>query len=468
MYSDLIHPEDTIAAIATPQGTGALGLIRLSGKNTFDICNKVFKGKKLGEQAPNTIHYGHIVDGDTILDEVMVSVFKAPKSFTAEDSVEIACHGSSFILSNVLDLLIRSGARMAAPGEFTIRAYLNGRIDLAQAEAVADVIASGNSSQLNLAMNQMRGGLSDQLSQLRERLLNFISLIELELDFGEEDVEFADRSGLRQQLNDMQSFIRPMIDSFKLGNAIKNGIPVAIVGRPNAGKSSLLNALLNDDRAIVSDIAGTTRDTIEEEININGVSFRFIDTAGIRQTEDIIEKIGIEKALKTIDRASVVIYIFDANTLSEGEIKHDLSMLRERNANSEILVLGNKSDLLSEEMRSELETVLFNLNVNHRLVKLKDQLHSETEGIRSSLYEQMQLGKMNEHSTIISNARHQQCLRDADEAIHSVLTLMDSNATSDLLALEMRRAVNAIGDITGTITNDEVLGNIFGKFCIGK
>lgn len=462
------HPDDTIAAPATAAGVGAIGLIRVSGSQAFEITQKVFKGKTLAQQLPNTIHYGHVMDKEQVVDEVMVAVFKAPRSFTAENSVEITCHGSLYIQNRIMELLLSAGARLAEPGEFTVRAYLNGRIDLAQAEAVGDIIAAKNASQLDMAMNQMRGGLSRHLKDLREQLLNFVSLVELELDFGEEDVEFADRSGLRSQLTGMQAYIRPMISSFKLGNAIRQGIPVAIAGRPNAGKSSLLNALLNDDRAIVSDIAGTTRDTIEEEINIQGVAFRFIDTAGIRETEDVIEKIGIEKAFKSIGRASLVIHIFDASGGDLEAIKSDYQQIRSHNPEAAMLLLANKTDLASAETLQQLTALFATESQRCIMVSLKDQSHHATEEIREALYERMNLGAISAQQTVISNQRHHQCLKEADEAISQALQLMDAGSGSDLLALEMRRAVTAIGDITGTITNDEVLGNIFGKFCIGK
>ena len=468
MYESLIHPEDTIVAIATPQGVGAIGLIRVSGEKTFEIVQKVFKGKRLSDQSSHTIHYGHIVDGAEVLDEVMCSVFKSPKSFTTEDSVEISCHGSSYIQSRILNALIKNGARLAAPGEFTLRAYLNGRIDLAQAEAVGDMIAAQNKSQLDLALNQMRGGLSKRLNELRERLLNFISLIELELDFGEEDVEFADRVELKNRLNEMLNFIQPMADSFTLGNAIKNGIPVAIVGRPNAGKSSLLNALLEDDRAIVSDIAGTTRDTIEEEIHYKGVSFRFIDTAGIRHTEDVIEKIGIEKALKTISRAQIVIYIFDMSSLSNEEILQDLKLISDRNPTENILALGNKKDLANANRVEELTNLFGNDRRKFLSISAKDDQHKDLVTLRDTLFEIMHLGEFSSSQTIISNIRHYEALKEASAAINEVLNLMTQGSSGDILSLEMKRALNSIGDITGTISNDEVLGNIFGKFCIGK
>lgn len=468
MYTANIFPDDTIVAPATANGLAALGVIRVSGKNAFTIVNQVFKGKDLQKQATHTIHYGHIIDGAELIDEVLVSVFKGPKSFTAEDSIEISCHGSPYIQRQIVELLSRHGARLAEPGEFTMRAYLNGRLDLAQAEAVGDIIASENRSQLDLALKQMRGGLSNSLQILRVGLLDFISLIELELDFGEEDVEFADRSKLRAQVGELMLAIRPLLDSFKYGNAIKNGIPVAIVGRPNAGKSSLLNSLLSEERAIVSEIAGTTRDTIEEEIHIEGISFRFIDTAGIRSTEDKIEKIGIEKAIQKITEASIVLYIYDLSTISLEALKFDIEMVKSKNTKAQILALGNKLDQKPSLNTSELLSALNAQEINHHFeISLNEAKFEVLHQLRKMLWDMAQLNQ-NSSDTIVTNTRHYNCLKEAIEALEHVLILMDQSASSDLLAFELKRAVYAIGDITGQISNDEVLGNIFGKFCIGK
>ena len=468
MYTANIFPDDTIVAPATANGLAALGVIRVSGKDAFTIVNQVFKGKDLQKQATHTIHYGHIVDGEELIDEVLVSVFKGPKSFTAEDSIEISCHGSPYIQRQIVELLSRHGARLAEPGEFTMRAYLNGRLDLAQAEAVGDIIASENRSQLDLALKQMRGGLSNSLQILRVGLLDFISLIELELDFGEEDVEFADRSKLRAQVGELMLAIRPLLDSFKYGNAIKNGIPVAIVGRPNAGKSSLLNSLLSEERAIVSEIAGTTRDTIEEEIHIEGISFRFIDTAGIRSTEDKIEKIGIEKAIQKITEASIVLYIYDLSTISLEALKFDIEMVKSKNTKAQILALGNKLDQKPSLNTSELLSALNAQEINHHFeISLNEAKFEVLHQLRKMLWDMAQLNQ-NSSDTIVTNTRHYNCLKEAIEALEHVLILMDQSASSDLLAFELKRAVYAIGDITGQISNDEVLGNIFGKFCIGK
>lgn len=463
MFAHVLHPDDTIAAPATAAGTSALAVIRVSGPQAIAISDKVFRGKSLLKQNSHTVHYGHIVDGDEVIDEVMVTLFRAPRSFTSEDSTEISCHGSPYIQGRILQALLRHGARLATAGEFTMRAYLNGRIDLAQAEAVSDMIQARNASQLALAVNQMRGGLSSGLHALRTELLDFISLLELELDFGEEDVEFADRHTLKARLLQIKDSLRPLLDSFRYGNAIRNGIPVAIIGRPNAGKSSLLNALLNDERAIVSDIAGTTRDTIEEEIHIKGVAFRFIDTAGIRETADTIEKIGIEKAFRKIREASIVLYIYDATQLDQTELDADLNRISAENPSASILILANKMDLLPDDADLPLSE-----DNNHIALSLKTNTEASLQAVRESLWAFSQIEGREAGSAVISNERHYQCLLQADEALDQVLGLITGKASSDLLALEMKRAVTAIGDITGMISGDEVLGNIFGKFCIGK
>jgi tRNA modification GTPase len=469
MYTRHHNPDDTIVALATAQGIGALGIIRVSGDKAFGICNGVFRPGNLEILPSHTIHYGHIYDGDTIVDEVMLSLFKAPKSFTTEDSIEISCHGSPFIQQQIIRLLVSKGARLAEPGEFTLRAYIHGRLDLSQAEAVGDLIAAQNQSQLDIAMKQMRGGLSDDLKVLREQLLNFVSLIELELDFGEEDVEFADRGQLKNKIKEIQAYIRPILESFRYGNAIRNGIPVAIIGRPNAGKSSLLNRLLNDDRAIVSEIAGTTRDTIEEEMHIRGISFRFIDTAGIRSTEDVIERIGIDKALKKMQEAQIVIYIFDMTSSGPEDVKDDLRMIRQKNPSEHIVVLGNKKDLLQGEELIKAETWLKALEYPYAFsISTRNNWEKDTEHIRNTLFDIMQLGNIDSGQTIVSNARHYQALKEADSSLETVYETLDANYSSDILALEIKRALDSLGMITGEISSDEILGNIFGKFCIGK
>ncbi len=461
---------DTIAAIASAQAVSAIGVIRISGNEAFAICNKIFKGKNLTLQPSHTIHYGYIVDeNNNVVDEVMVSIFKAPKSFTTEDSVEISCHGSPFILSSVLQLLVNAGARLALAGEFSMRAFINGRIDLTQAEAVGDTIAAQNEAQLSIALQQMRGGLLNEISALRQQLLDFVSLIELELDFGEEDVEFADRTQFNLLIEKIIAHISPIIQSFKYGNAIKNGIPVAIIGRPNAGKSSLLNLLLNEERAIVSEIAGTTRDTIEEVLNINGIAYRFIDTAGIRNTEDTIEKIGIAKALKKVEEAQIVVYIFDCSATNFIEVQADLSMIKEKNEEAKILILANKTDLISN---AELITIINQLKTLNNDAILPIQLTENTvleiEKIKETLNNLFSKTDIKNNDTVITNLRHYTALSDAKIALENVQQHIVNQSTSDILALEVKKALHALGEISGEIHNDEVLGNIFGKFCIGK
>ena len=451
---------DTIVALATAQGMGAIGVIRLSGKQALSICQQVFKGKNLEAQPSHTIHYGHIVDGEKIIDEVMVSIFRAPKSFTTEDVVEIACHGSPFIQDQIQQLLLQHGARLANPGEFTLRAFLNGRIDLSQAEAVADLIASNSAAAHEIALKQMRGGFSNQIKDLRAQLVNFASYIELELDFSEEDVEFADRTKLVELIQFIQAHLRPLIESFKLGNVIKNGVPVAIAGKPNAGKSTLLNALLNEERAIVSDIAGTTRDTIEVVLNIDGVAFRFIDTAGLRDTADTIEKIGVQRSYEKIKTATVLLYITDAgNIASESDLAEELQAAE--SFGLPYLVVANKSDLCSDAMRTQLQNtqnvLLVSAKENAGIVDLKQFLS------HLILSEKV---KTADHT--VTNIRHYQALQDAYTSLEQVLQGIDHKITTDLIAFELKNALNYLGQISGEVTNDEILGNIFSKFCIGK
>ena len=469
MLPNLYNTEDTIAAIATSEGVSAIGVIRISGKDAFSICNKIYQSKDLSFVKSHTIHYGFITDGEEVIDEVMLSVFKSPRSFKTEDSIEISDHGSPYILSRILQLLLQSGARLAQPGEFTMRAFMHGRLDLAQAEAVGDLIAAQNKSQAEVAIKQIRGGLSEDIKMLREQLLNFASLIELELDFGEEDVEFADRSQLNKLIEQILHHIDPIVQSFKYGNAIKNGIPVAIIGRPNAGKSSLLNLLLNDDRAIVSDIAGTTRDTVEEVLNIEGLPFRFIDTAGIRATQDTIEKIGIEKALKKIEEAQVVIYIFDVNDTSYEEVKADLEMIMAKNQQIHLMVLANKTDLISEDAKINLLNALNAIGyANTYSIQANKASDNELMGLKMALHSAIKSGVLSEGQTILTNLRHYIALNDAREALHVVVEGLNNRLTSDMLALDIKRALNALGEVTGEISSQEILINIFGKFCIGK
>lgn len=462
---------DTIVALATAPGVGAIGVIRLSGSNAIGITGKVFKGKKLQAQPSHTIHYGHIVDGDKIIDEVMVSLFRAPKSFTTEDVVEISCHGSPFIAEQILRLLVHNGARSARPGEFTLRAFMHGRIDLSQAEAVADLIASNSAASLDLAIKQMRGGFSNDIKALRAELVNFASLIELELDFAEEDVEFADRSKLIELIDLLQHKLRPLIESFRLGNVIKHGVNTVIAGKPNAGKSTLLNALLNEERAIVSDIPGTTRDTIEEVLNIRGVQFRFIDTAGIRSTEDVIEKLGVEKTMEKLKQSSIYIYLFDVNTTTPEELLQEVKQLELTNFTG--LIVGNKIDSAHWYDTAPFYWILKNSPATAHL-NLHDQLHfisakanTHTDQLKDKLYK-LATANLHPDNTVVTNTRHYEALIKASEALHEVTTGVNNRQTSELVALDIKRALGHLGEISGEVTNDEILGNIFSKFCIGK
>jgi len=450
---------DTIVAIATAQGEGALGVIRLSGKDSISIANEVFKGKNLLNQASHTIHYGFIVANNKTIDEVIVSIFKAPKSYTTEDSIEISCHGSLYIQEQIVAILIENGARIANPGEFTLRAFLNGRIDLSQAEAVADLIASNSESSKQIALNQLRGGFTNELSQLREELINYASLVELELDFAEEDVDFADKDAMKSLIIKLNNKIEPLISSFKLGNAIKNGINVAIVGKPNAGKSTLLNTLLNEDRAIVSEIAGTTRDTIEEILNIDGIDFRFIDTAGLRETTDEIEKIGVQKALEQVDKSSVYIYLFDMNELSVEEVKNDL---KELPSNINRLVIANKSDIASKSSQEAFK------NSNLNLIFISAQKEDSILLLKQKLVELIDTENISKQTTIITNLRHYEALTKANDDLKKVQEGLSTGVTGDFLAMDIRQAMHNLGTITGEVSTDDLLGNIFANFCIGK
>lgn len=449
---------ETIVALATPPGVGALGIIRVSGPQTLPMVNEVFKGKDLTQVKSHTIHLGTIRnDENEILDEVLVSLFLGPNSYTKEDVIEISSHGSQYILQRILSLLIAKGARLAKPGEFTQRAFLNGRFDLAQAEAVADLISSENASMQQTAMKQMRGGFSKEIKALREELIHFASMIELELDFAEEDVEFADRQGLIDLINRIQPLIRSLISSFEYGNAIKNGIPTVIAGKPNAGKSTLLNALLNEEKAIVSDVPGTTRDFIEDEIHIDGVSFRFIDTAGIRETDDQVESIGVERTLQKMQEASLIIYMIDMANDTEKEIEKQLKELEKSEVQS--LVVGNKLDAADPAIKSLLAkegAIFISAKETESLAELKDRLKSfiQTPSAQSNV--------------VVTNARHLQSLQQTDEALDRVIQGINAGISGDLAAQDIRQALFHLGEITGEVTTDDLLENIFSKFCIGK
>ena len=458
---------DTIAALATPHGFGAIAVIRLSGKDAITVTEKVFytkslQQKKLAHKASHTAHFGLIYENEVIIDEVLVTIFKAPKTYTGEEIVEISCHGSVFIQQQILQILYKHGARPAQAGEFTLRAFLNGKLDLSQAEAVADLIASNSATSHQVAMQHMRGGFSSKIGVLRENLLNFASLIELELDFSEEDVEFADRTDLRKLINTIQTIIDKLIGSFEVGNVIKNGIPVAIVGKPNAGKSTLLNVLLDDDRAIVSEIAGTTRDTIEDEIIIDGVLFRLIDTAGIRTTTDVIEQIGVNKAFEVIRKSAIVIYLFDTHELSRGDLELEITIMKNHIGTSQLLVVGNKIDFeVLNDLKVEFEDI-----PNIQFISAKE--HKNIDQLKTTLVSLFDTRTVNTTDTIVTNSRHVNSLTKAQDALNKVNEGLVSHIQSDFLALDIRYALEALGEITGQVTNDDLLGNIFSKFCIGK
>ncbi|PZO28346.1 MAG: tRNA uridine-5-carboxymethylaminomethyl(34) synthesis GTPase MnmE [Flavobacteriaceae bacterium] len=468
--------QDTIVALATPSGAGAIAIIRVSGKDALTIAASVFEsvsGKDLLKQKTHTIHLGHIIDGAKVYDQVLLSIFKGPNSYTGENVVEISCHGSTYIQQQIIQLLLRKGCKMAEPGEFTLRAFINGKLDLSQAEAVADLIASENEASHQIAMQQMRGGFSNEIAKLREELLNFASLIELELDFAEEDVEFADRTQFYDLLERIEFVLKRLIDSFAVGNVIKNGIPVAIVGEPNVGKSTLLNALLNEERAIVSEIAGTTRDTIEDELVINGISFRFIDTAGIRETKDVVESIGIKKTFEKIEQAQVIVYLLDSSGILDfrfqtsdssklDNVKIEVEKIRNQFPLKPLIIIGNKADTLTESqiqnLKSEIPEIL--------LISAKE--NTNIEALKEQLLSFVNTGALRNNETIVTNTRHYDSLLKALEEIQKVKFGLQSSISSDLMAIDIRQALYYFGEITGQVTNDELLGNIFANFCIGK
>lgn len=451
--------EDTIVALATPSGAnGAIAVIRVSGQQAIKITNAIFKGKDLCQQASHTIHFGTIRDGEEIIDEVLVSLFVAPNSYTKENSVEISTHNSKYIIERVIHLLIKQGARAARAGEFTLRAFLNGGMDLSQAEAVADLIASNSAASHQIAMQQMRGGFSNQLKSLREDLIHFASLIELELDFSEEDVEFANREQLKNLINKIKVIVQKLILSFEQGNVLKNGVPVVIAGKPNVGKSTLLNAFLNEERAIVSDIAGTTRDTIEDEINIHGVTFRFIDTAGIRETADIIEAKGVERTRAKMKQARLIIYLFDPLQDKVNEVQSQLQEIQ--NLQIPFLTIINKADLLSDQQKDEYASL------NPLYISAKEQIG--VEELKEELINRVQLGNLNTDDVMVTNIRHVEALQKTSDSLERVLFGIDNPVTSDFLAMDIRQALYHLGEITGSVSTDDLLDNIFSKFCIGK
>lgn len=457
---------NTITAICTPQGQGALGIIRISGAEAIAIIQHIFS-KNITAAKGYTAHYGNILKGNEILDEVIINIFRAPHSFTKEDVVEISCHGSSYILEQVLQLIVEKGARLAEAGEFTKRAFLNGAMDLAQAEAVADLIAAESAAAHKVALKQLKGGFSTELKVLREKLLNFVSLIELELDFAEEDVEFADRTALKKLISEILAHIKKLISSFRLGNVIKKGVPVAIVGKPNAGKSTLLNALLGEEKAIVSHIAGTTRDVIEDVIQIGGILFRFMDTAGLRETEDFVEKIGVERALEKMKEAQIILLIYDAATENLSEMRKLAASYQAKHAETQLILVANKVDLFA---KFDLLGVSASLN-DPKIITEVAISAKENEGIetlKDILLTCIGKEELASNDTILTNVRHVEALRQAQTALLTVLEGLDMGLTSDLVSIDIRTALHYIGSITGEINTEEILGNIFGKFCIGK
>ncbi|MDA8807878.1 tRNA uridine-5-carboxymethylaminomethyl(34) synthesis GTPase MnmE [Flavobacteriaceae bacterium] len=454
--------QETIIALATPNGLGAISVIRISGLNAISVTEKLFKpkgNKKLSNQKSHTVHLGHLMKNGHELDEVLVTLFKGPHSYTGENTIEISCHGSTFIQQEIIDLFIENGIRVANPGEFTLRAFINGKMDLNQAEAVADLIASENEGSHKLAMEQMKNGFSNDLKKLRAELLHFSSMIELELDFSQEDVEFAERSEFKKLTVKIQTELEKLIDSFKSGNVLKNGISVTIAGKPNAGKSSLLNTLLNEDKAIVSDIPGTTRDSIEDSLVIDGINFRFTDTAGLRETEDIIESKGIEKTKEKINNARILIYLFDSNDTTFNEINSDMKSFKREDLS--VLLVRNKVDLknTNQNLINQLEKFeIIEISANHidSVSSLKKRLVNE-------------INILNPYTdTVISNSRHYEALMKALKAIEEVNMGLKSDISGDLLSVDIRKSIEHLAEITGEITNDDVLGNIFANFCIGK
>ena len=449
--------EETIVALATPQGISAIAIVRLSGENSIQLTQQIFKGKDLTQQPSHTLHFGSIVDGDKPIDEVLVSIFKEPNSFTKENSIEISCHGSMVIVKAIIKLLLKQGARLAQPGEFTKRAFLNGRFDLAQAEAVADLIHAETDNARQAALNQMRGGFSKEIQHLREELIHFASLIELELDFGEEDVEFAKRDDLRKLILRIQGYLGSLIQSFDQGNVIKNGVPIVIAGKPNAGKSTLLNALLNEERAIVSEIAGTTRDVIEDEMLLGGINFRFMDTAGLRETVDVIEAMGVQRTHDSMKKASLILYLFDLSKTTLEEIAQEEKSIQ--SLNIPYLKIGNKLDQASPALLKKLDTefILISAAAKTNIAILKEKIVAR-----------FQVKEIKQGDIVVTNLRHYQNLVQTNNSLNHVLRGMDEGTTGDLLAMDIRQALHYLGEITGTISSDDLLANIFSKFCIGK
>ncbi len=459
--SQFFDTSSTIVALATPPGVSALSVIRVSGREAVEIVSRIWKGRDLRDQPGYTVHFGKIQKNEEVIDEVLVSLFLAPKSFTGENLVEISCHGSPYIVAKILKILVEEGARYAQPGEFTRRAFLNGKFDLVQAEAIADLIHSDSEIAHHMAMNQMRGGFSGKIKSLREQLVHFASMLELELDFSEEDVEFADRTHLKQLIQEMQQEIQSLVDSFELGNVLKEGVPVVIAGKPNAGKSTLLNALLNEDKAMVSDIAGTTRDVIEDEISIGGIKFRFIDTAGLRETTDRLEAMGIERTKKKIEEASLILYLFDIQTATSYELETVYEELKAKTI--PFLMVANKIDYLRGEENKDDHVPLA-----PHVLKLSAATGLGIEELKEQLLKLVKADGFKSGNTVVTNARHHENLLQVAKALQLTLEALDKELSNDFLAMEVRQALHYLGELTGEITTDDLLGNIFSKFCIGK
>ncbi|MDL2262688.1 tRNA uridine-5-carboxymethylaminomethyl(34) synthesis GTPase MnmE [Bacteroidales bacterium OttesenSCG-928-I21] len=461
--------DTTICAISTAPGVGGIAVIRVSGRDAFQAVDKIYrpnqKETSILTQKSYTLSYGKIHKDNEVLDEVVVAVFRSPNSFTGEDTVEISCHGSTYIQQEILQLLLDNGVVLAQPGEFTQRAFLNGKMDLSQAEAVADLIASTSGSAHRMALTQMRGGFSDELAKLRNQLLHFVSLVELELDFSEEDVEFADRTQLKELASEVNLIISKLADSFKVGNVLKNGIPVALVGETNVGKSTLLNLLLNEEKAIVSDIHGTTRDVIEDTVNINGIMFRFIDTAGIRDTKDKIENLGIERTYKKIEQASIILWLIDCTQISE-HIEWLTERIAERGRGKRIVLVFNKIDKINDEEHCVLDELFSQFEAERIYISAKKRIN--TDKLEEALIKAAQIPELQANDVVVSNIRHYEALKRSKKSIRRVITGLENNISHDFISQDIRECMHYLGEITGTISTDEILGNIFEKFCIGK
>ncbi|MCL4111333.1 UNVERIFIED_CONTAM: hypothetical protein GTU68_023186 [Idotea baltica] len=465
----MIHNDrlnDTVIALSTPQGSGAIAVIRITGANTFSIADKLIPNKKLGNKESHTAHFGLVKENDIVVDEVVATVFKAPKTYTGQDIVEISCHASEYIINKIIELGLANGARMAEAGEFTMRAFLNGKLDLAQAEAVADLIASETKTAHEIAMQQMRGGFSEEIQVLRNQLIKFASLIELENDFGEEDVEFANRTELLQTVNNIQGKISGLIESFKYGNAIKKGVPVAIIGSPNVGKSTLLNALLNEEKAIVSPIAGTTRDVIEDTINIDGIRFRFIDTAGIHETEDYVESLGIDRSKAQIEKAQIVIYLAEISEDYETIIQNFKTIIP--NPSQAVIIVLNKADEFHTCHQYDVEEAVSTLLNRTKTIALSAKEKTNLDLLKTELVKMVKSDNITANQTILSNARHHQAFINAYESLNRVVDGFKNQTPSDIIALDIRHALQYMGEVSGVITTDDLLDSIFRDFCIGK